>query len=140
MENGGSSRDRHCGSSLRRATGPSAGYFVATRRPITTINLGGEGEVPGVVNQQRPAVLSPGWGASRTNATLEQLALGSDFLICPNTHLPIHDDSVDLVITNSVPIDVVFLGEPGIQSSEIYRILAPRGQWVHDGHVRFTKP
>ena len=49
-------------------------------RPITTINLGGEGEVPGVVNQQRPAALSPGWGASRTGDTLEQLALkGHDF-------------------------------------------------------------
>jgi hypothetical protein len=114
---------------------------VNPRRPITTINLGGEGEVAGVVNQQRPAALSATWGACLTGDTLEQLAgQGHDFLICPNTRLPINDDSVDEVITNSVPIDVVILGEPGIQSSEVYRILAPGGRWVHDGNVRYTKP
>jgi hypothetical protein len=114
---------------------------LTPRRPITTINLGGEGEVAGVVNQQRSAALALTWGATLTGETLEQLALkGHDFLICPNTHLPITDDSVDLVITNSVPIDMVVLGEPGVQSSEIYRILAPGGQWTHDGKVRFVKP
>jgi hypothetical protein len=114
---------------------------LAPRHPITTINLGGEGEVPGVVNQQRPAALYATWGASMTGETLEQLAIkGHDFLICPNTRLPLNDDSVDLVITNSVPIDAVVLGEPGVQSSEVHRVLAPGGQWVHDGNVRFTKP
>jgi hypothetical protein len=39
-----------------------------------------------------------------------------------------------------VPIDIVVLGHPGVQSSEIKRILAFGGQWVHDGTVRFTKP
>ena len=114
---------------------------MINRRPITTINLGGEGEVPGVVNQQRPVALSAGWGACSTGDTLERLAsLGHDFLICNNTHLPINDDSVDLVITNSVPIDSVVLGEPGVQSSEVRRILASGGRWVHDGNVRYTKP
>lgn len=94
-----------------------------------------------MVNQQRPAALSAGWGSSMTGETVEQLALrGHDFLICPNTRLPINDDSVDEVITNSVPIDTVVLGEPGVQSSEIYRILATAGRWVHDGIVRYTKP
>ena len=55
-------------------------------------------------------------------------------------HLPINDDSVDLVITNSVPVDIVSLGQPGVQSSEIRRILVAGGQWVHDGTVRYTKP
>jgi len=114
---------------------------VAKSRPITTINLGGEGEVLNVVNQQRPAALSNTWTSSVTGDSLEQLALkGNDFLICENTGLPINDDSVDLVITNSVPIDMVTLGQPGVQSSEIRRILASGGQWVHDGKVRFTKP
>jgi hypothetical protein len=114
---------------------------LTPRRPITTINLGGEGEVAGVVNQQRPAALSAAGGASLTGEALEQLALtGHDFLICPNTRLPINDDSVDLVITNSVPIDTVVLGEPGVQSREIERILVPGGQWVHDGAVRYVKP
>jgi hypothetical protein len=114
---------------------------VTTRRPITTINLGGEGEVPGVVNQQRPSALSATWGACLTGETLEQLAhQGHDFLICPNTHLPINDGSVDLVITNSVPVDVSVLGEPGVQTTEVVRILAPGGRWVHDGAVRYTQP
>lgn len=114
---------------------------MTTRRPITTINLGGEGEVPGVVNQQRPAALSAGWGSSMTGETIEQLALqGHDFLLCPNARLPLADESVEEVITNSVPVDLVILGESGVQSSEIYRILAPGGRWVHDGNVRYTKP
>jgi hypothetical protein len=114
---------------------------VAKGRPITTVNLGGEGEVPDVVNQQRPAALSSSWASCVAGDTLEQLALkGHDFLICENTSLPINDDSVDLVITNSVPIDMVSLGQPGVQSSEIRRILASGGQWAHDGKVRFTKP
>jgi hypothetical protein len=114
---------------------------VAKSRPITTINLGGEGEAPDVVNQQRSAALSSSWAACVTGETLEQLALqGHDFLICENTDLPINDDSVDLVITNSVPIDTVSLGQPGVQSSEIRRILVSGGRWMHDGTVRFTKP
>jgi hypothetical protein len=93
------------------------------------------------VNQQRPVALSPTWASSLSGDTLEQLAIkGHDFLICPNTQLPINDDSVDLVITNSVPVDTVTLGQPGVQSSEIKRILVSGGQWVHDGKVRFTKP
>ena len=114
---------------------------MAKGRPLTTINLGGEGEVPDVVNQQRPAALSSTWASCVRGDTLEQLTLnGHDFLICENTELPLHDDSVDLVITNSVPIDTVSLGQPGVQSSEIRRILVSGGQWVHDGTLRFTKP
>ena len=114
---------------------------MAKGRPITTINLGGEGEVPDVVNQQRAAALSSFWAACVTGETLEQLALkGHAFLICENTDLPINDDSVDLVITNSVPIDLTSLGQPGVQSSEIRRILVSGGHWLHDGAVRFTKP
>lgn len=114
---------------------------MASGRPITIINLGGEGEVPDAVNQQRPAALSLAWASCITGETLEQLARrGLSFLICDNTRLPINDDSVDLIVTNSVPIDIVSLGEPGIQSSEIRRILTSGGQWVHDGIVRYTKP
>lgn len=84
--------------------------------------------------------LSAAWGASWTGDTLEQLVLrGHDFLICPNTRLPINDDSVDLVITNSVPIDRVVLGDPRIESGQVRRILAPGGRWVHDGKTAWCK-
>ena len=110
------------------------------------INLGGEGEIPGVINQLCPWVLTPGWTSSQTRHTLPQLAAaGHVFLICENLHLPFPDDSVDLVYTNSVPIDRNTHLGPGVQSSEIRRILKPGGRWVHDGgpanggHV-WTKP
>jgi hypothetical protein len=114
---------------------------VATLRPIRTVNLGGEGEEPDVLNQQPPFALAVTWGCSRTGETFEQLATrGIDFLICANTGLAINDGSMDLVITNSVPIDGMHFGIPGIQTSEVHRILAPGGVWLHDGSVRFTKP
>ncbi len=98
-------------------------------------------EVPGIVNQQRPTALSAHWASCVHGVSVEQLATqGYDFLICPNIALPIADDSIDLVITNSVPIDRVMFGEPSIQSSEIRRVLATSGQWVHDGTIRYTKP
>jgi hypothetical protein len=110
-------------------------------RAFTAINLGGEGEEPATINQQRPAVLSVGWASCRQGVSLEQLATqGHDFLICPNVLLPIADDSIDLVITNSVPIDSVMFGEPTVQSSEIKRILATNGEWKHDANLRYTKP
>ena len=110
-------------------------------RAITQINLGGEGEVPNVINQQRPAVLSSGWGSAQSGLTLEQLAhQGHDFLICSNVALPIADDSIDLVITNSVPINIIQFGQPSVQTCELRRILATPGHWVHDNRVVMTKP
>lgn len=50
------------------------------------------------------------------------------------------DDSVDVVYTNSVPIDINSLLGPGVQSSEIRRILKPGGVWIRDGVLYYTKP
>jgi hypothetical protein len=116
-------------------------YPVTQNCAFTAINLGGEGEAQGVINQQRPFALSPGWSSCIRGYTLEQLAnQGLDFLICRNEQLPIQDDSMDLVITNAVPIDILGLGGPGVQSSEIRRILRSGGQWIHDGRLTYTKP
>ena len=53
--------------------------------------------------------------------------------------LPFADDSVHQVITNNVPVDqTTFLG-PGIQSSEIERILERGGAWLDNGSTRMTK-
>ena len=113
---------------------------VSKGRAVTVINLGGEGEEPGILNQQRPATVGSAWLSSNTGVTLAELAQTNDFLICKNNALPIADDSIDRVYTNSVPIDLIVLGEPGIQSTEIMRILAGGGDWVHDGTVRYKKP
>jgi hypothetical protein len=105
------------------------------------INLGGEGGIPGVINQQGPWALSPNWRCSRDGRTLQELVADDHvFIICPNAPLPFPDNSVDLVSTNSVPVDMnSFLG-PGVQSSEIQRILKPGGQWIRDGVLEWTKP
>jgi hypothetical protein len=106
------------------------------------INLGGEGEEPGVINQQGPWVLNPNWRCSRDGRTLQQLVDdGHVFIICPNAPLPFPDDTFERVITNSVPIDTTtgWLG-PGVQSSKIPRILKSGGEWIRDGVLEWTKP
>jgi hypothetical protein len=68
------------------------------------------------------------------------IASGEPFLFCRNTHLPLPDETVDYVFSNSVPIDInTWLG-PGVQSSEVYRILRSGGAWQHDGVVVYKKP
>jgi hypothetical protein len=107
------------------------------------INLGGEGEVSGVLNQQgRWVVLSPGWRSSRTGETFEELVrAGHDFLIADNMSIPLPDNVADEVITNNIPpVDSVTWLGPTVQSSEIRRILKAGGRWIHNGSVRFLKP
>jgi hypothetical protein len=109
--------------------------------PLVRVNLGGEGEVPGVINQQGPWVLGPTWRSSRDGKTLQELlADGHVFVIADNLHLPFPDDSVDEVLTNSVPIDTIGQHGPGVQSSEIRRILKSGGTWLNDGIVSLVKP
>jgi hypothetical protein len=103
------------------------------------VNLGGEGEVPGAINQQIAAALRPGWGASRTEVAGKSLAelrqMGDAYIVSENTALPFANASIDRVITNSVPIDVDTIFGAGVQSSEIWRILKPQGEWIHNGGV-----
>jgi hypothetical protein len=105
------------------------------------INLGGEGEIPGVINQQGPWALAPNWFRSRDGRTFRELVNdGHVFLICPNVPLPFPDESVDLVYTDSVPIDKNTHLGPGVQSSEIRRILKSGGEWIRDGVSHYKKP
>jgi SAM-dependent methyltransferase len=97
------------------------------------VNLGGEGEIPGVLNQQGPWVFLPSWRSSRTGKTIyELLADGIPFIICPNIPLPFPDRTFDIVYTNGVPLDINTRFGPGVQSSEIVRILKPGGVWLKD--------
>ena len=96
---------------------------------MPAINLGGEGERSGVLNQQPPFALGPNW-RSQSGLTVAQLtAAGIPFLICSNENLAVADESVDVVYTSNVPIDThhPYYGA-GVQSSEIRRILKPGGQ------------
>ena len=106
------------------------------------VNLGGEGEVAGVLNQQGRWAVLPGFRSSHAGLTLRQLIhAGYDFLIADNLNLPLPDASYDEVITNNIPPPdtVTHLG-PSVQSAEIQRILRSGGRWVHNGVVRYTKP
>jgi hypothetical protein len=105
------------------------------------VNLGGEGEVAGALNQQGPWALQSGWASSRTGQPLDQLAAaGHEFLICDNLTIPLPDDCADEVLTNSVPVDTTTWLGPGVQSSEIRRILKPGCLWYLNGQPHYTKP
>jgi hypothetical protein len=93
------------------------------------INLGGEGEILDVINQQCSWVLSTSWRTSQGGWTLGRLVnQGNPVLIAENTALPFPDDVMDEVFTNSVPIDQVTHLGPGVQSIEIQRILKSGGR------------
>jgi len=63
---------------------------------------------------------------------------GEPFLFGRNAELPLPDETVDEVYSNSVPIDInTWLG-PGVQSSEIRRVLRSGGEWRHDGEFVFN--
>ena len=75
-------------------------------------------------------------GRSQSGRTLAELrATGDDYVVASNTALPFRTGSVDGVVTNSVPIDAPSILGPGVQSTEVLRILSPTGQWIRDGAV-----
>lgn len=111
---------------------------------MLAINLGGEGEIPGVVNQQPPWALLPGWRSTTINnrgKTINELeGEGHQFVIAPNEAIPFADESVDVVYTNGVPIDIVTWRGPGVQTTEIQRILKPGGIWIRSRRLWYRKP
>ena len=104
------------------------------------VNLGGEGEIPGTINQQPLFALRPSWRSQGGQTVAELQAAGHVMVIADNRFLPFATDSVDEVITNNVPIDKWTGWGPGAQRSEIYRILKPGGQWFRDNVLEHTKP
>ncbi len=111
---------------------------------MRAVNLGGEGKIPGVLNQQPPWALNPGWRSTtigNPGETIRDLeAEGHQFVIAPNDRLTFADESVDVVYTNSVPIDMSTHRGPGVQSSEIRRILKPEGVWIKSSRGWYRKP
>ena len=105
------------------------------------VNLGGEGEIPGILNQQGPWALLPSWRSADGTKTLHDLrADGHRFVISSNLRLPFANNSVDVVYTQSVPIDITTLHGPGVQSSEVRRILKSGGIWIDGNQLRLVKP
>jgi RHS repeat-associated protein len=112
------------------------GAAAAGGTPGVILNLGGEGEVAGAINFQGKWVLDPAWRSSANGQTLRELqAAGNQFVVGSNTAVPFQTGSVPTVITNSVPIDTTTWLGPGVQSSEVWRILAPNGKWINNGVV-----
>ena len=68
------------------------------------LNLGGEGEVPDVINQQPPSALGQNWLSQQGQTVVELANTGLACLICENDALPFPDGTVDVVYTNNVPI------------------------------------
>ena len=106
------------------------------------VNLGGEGEEPGALNQQDGVCVGPHWRVARTGETFaEAVRRGPPFLICPNDALALPDGCADAVVSNHVPVGGgTGLGRAGIVPAEVARILRPGGTWTHDGVPRFRKP
>ena len=127
--------DRGCvGKALRfeseedRMTGP----FV--------VNLGGEGEEPGALNQQPARFWFRGRPLSRDGSrTLgEEVDAGAAFLLCPNDPVSLPDGCADVVLTNGVPIYPSNQTAPAnllgtaVLFTEVERLLKPGGRWFHD--------
>lgn len=105
------------------------------------VNLGGEGEVPGALNQQEHWAMKHGWFSSRDGEPLSKLVdEGYVFIICPNDAIALPDGCVDEVYTNGVPIDIRTPRGLGVQTSEIRRILKSGGNWYDNGSLQWTKP
>ena len=95
-----------------------------------TVNLGGEGEVPGanVVNVQPAAIHGSTDIAAQTAQDVAQRT-GQQVVMAPGNNLPFSSGSIRNVVANSVPIDTpaqTMFG-PSFTSAEIMRIVAPGG-------------
>jgi hypothetical protein len=109
-----------------------------------SINLGGEGEVAGVLNQQPAAAAGPHWKSVSAQSLHELIQSGCDFLLCPNDALALPNGCADVVHTNNVPID-----RPSILGDSAYlevrwRLDSRRGSVLHEAmntfHDLFRQP
>ena len=118
----------------------ASGMHDATTPRRLRLNLGGEAEVSGAINQQ-PEWNHLGIPASRTGFTFQSLLQeGNPFLFCENQTLPFPDNSVDEILTNGVPVDRKTFWGPGISTSEIRRVLKSGSRWIDNGIVVYIKP
>ncbi len=98
---------------------------------MTIVNLGGEGEQRGAINVQPGRI---GGDAELAHEHARDVARLSDQPVvkAAGNRLPFATGSVDLVVTNNVPIDEprsTHFG-PSFTISEVLRILKPDGLWL----------
>lgn len=112
-------------------SGVTEGTAGAVQKNVI-VNLGGEGEVSGanVVNVQA-ASIGGDTGLALRNAVDIARSSGQPVVMASGDALPFATGSVSTVVTNSVPIDagLGYFGQ-SFTSAEIWRILAPGGQWI----------
>jgi hypothetical protein len=113
----------------------SSGLVLGSPDAGVVVNLGGEGEWAGAVNVQPGFVLDWGGTMSSGQTVNELQAAGNQVVIANNLTLPFADGSVDIVVTNNVPLNINTGYGPGIPTSEIQRILAPGGTWFNNGAI-----
>ena len=118
------------GSALRVPAGP----------PIV-LNIAGEGEIPGAINVNHPSMTrATPLSRDGTKTIGDMMDQGERFVLADNKALPFRTNSIDVVHTKNVPIDVESkVGGAYPQSSEIWRILKSTGTWFRDG-VPQTRP
>ncbi len=104
-----------------------------TRHQRVSLNLGGEGEVPECINQQPPWVDFDHIMSLRATPLRGLKDAQEPILFCDNNNLCFPDESIDIIYTNSVPIDNDTLWVPSVTTDEIERVLKFDGIWVHDG-------
>ena len=105
---------------------------------LPAINLAGEGEVAGIANQNLRVILDPAWRTSAEGLTLSELrALPSTrgIVISTNEALPFRSDFFRTVFANSAPVGGTTVLGPGIQLSEVARILRSGGRFIYNGRV-----
>lgn len=104
------------------------------------LNLGGEGEEKGTINQQPEWLTMANYWGTLGLQFAQLIGAGEPVLFCSNTDLPFPDGKVDRVFSNNVPIDQgTWLGS-GVQSREVHRILRKGGEWLVNGTIVYTKP
>ena len=115
-------------------------------RSLRIMNIGGEGEF-GIRGQKveninlKHVVEMDSFRTSRGSMSWAELVKSSDrqhqsFTVVEDiAHLKGEANSVDLIFTDSVPLDQNTMLGSGPRSKNILKLLSPKGLWIHNGSV-----
>ena len=117
-----------------------------TDRRLKIINIGGEGEFAirdqTVININLKSVaLNKSFRTSRGGLTWKELQEQHDHqhqqfqLVDDIGNIEAKEHSVDLIFTESIPLDQKTHAGTGPQTENILKILSPKGLWIHNGGI-----